>query len=81
LAQQLLAHRPWASEGCEFHHDIDGYRGMVEDAVFDHLGRLSFFFEAVEVVMGESKRRSKQQQRHAPLGRHRKAESKATARA
>jgi len=30
------------SEHCEFPLEIDTYRGMVEDAVFDRLGRPSF---------------------------------------
>jgi hypothetical protein len=39
------------SEGCEFPL-FDEYRGIVEEAMFDRLGRPSFFDEAVEVVMG-----------------------------
>jgi hypothetical protein len=39
------------SEDSEFPR-IDSYRGIVEDAVFDRLGRRSFFDVAVEVVMG-----------------------------
>jgi hypothetical protein len=31
---------------------MDKYRGIVEDAVFDRLGRPSFFADAVEMVMG-----------------------------
>jgi hypothetical protein len=39
------------SEGCEF-PQIDRYRGIVEEALFDRLGLPSFFDEAVEMVMG-----------------------------
>jgi hypothetical protein len=49
------------SEGCEFPPEIDKYRGIVEDAVFDRLGRLSFFDGAVEVVMGRIAARLEQQ--------------------
>jgi hypothetical protein len=38
------------SEGCEF-LQIDRYRGIVEEVLFDRLGRPSFFDELVEVVM------------------------------
>ena len=40
------------SEGCEFPSEIEQYRGIVEAAVFDRLGRPSFFDELAEVVMG-----------------------------
>jgi hypothetical protein len=36
----------------EFLPAFDKCRGIVEDAVFDRLGRPSFFDEVVEVVMG-----------------------------
>jgi hypothetical protein len=39
-------------EGCEFPAQFEKYRGIVEGAVFDRLGRPSFFDEAVKVVMG-----------------------------
>ena len=35
----------------EFLPEFDKYRGIVEDAVFDRVGRPSFFDEAVEMVM------------------------------
>ena len=38
------------SEGWEFSQQIEKYRGFVETAVFDRLGRPSFFDEAVEMV-------------------------------
>jgi len=40
------------SEGCEFPSQIEKYRRIVEEALFDRLGRPSFFDEAVEMVMG-----------------------------
>jgi hypothetical protein len=40
------------SEGGEFPQGIEKYRGIVEEAVFDCLGRPSFFDETVEAVMG-----------------------------
>jgi hypothetical protein len=40
------------SQICEFLQQIDQYRGIVEEALFDRLGLPSFFDEAVEVVMG-----------------------------
>jgi len=49
------------SEGCEFPPEIDKYRGIVEDAVFDRLGRPSFFDGAVEVVMERIAARMEQQ--------------------
>jgi hypothetical protein len=36
----------------EFLPLVDTYRGIVEESVFDFLGRPSFFDETVEVVMG-----------------------------
>lgn len=46
---------------CEFLQQIDQYRGIVEDLLFDRLGRPSFFFEAVEMVMGRIAVRMEQQ--------------------
>jgi len=40
------------SEGCEFPLGIEKYRGMVEEALFDRLGRPSFFCEAVDLILG-----------------------------
>jgi hypothetical protein len=44
------------SEGCEFSSWIDKYRGIVEEALFDRVGRPTFFAAAaaaaVEMVMG-----------------------------
>jgi hypothetical protein len=45
----------------EFRSAIDKYRGLVKDAVFDRLGRRSFFDEVVEVVMGRLKARVEKQ--------------------
>jgi len=39
------------SEDCEF-LQLEKYRGIVGEVLFDRLGRPLFFFEAVEVVMG-----------------------------
>jgi hypothetical protein len=44
------------SEGCEL-PEIEQYRWIVEEAVFEHLGRPSFFDHAVERVMAKLKAR------------------------
>jgi len=48
------------SEGWEFPRQIEKYRGIVEEAVFDRLGRPTLFDELVEVVMGRMKARVEQ---------------------
>jgi len=40
------------SEGWGFSSPINKYRGIVEDAVFDRLGRPLFFDEAVDHILG-----------------------------
>jgi hypothetical protein len=40
------------SERHEFPPQFDEYRGIVEEALFDRLGRPTFFAATVEMVMG-----------------------------
>jgi hypothetical protein len=54
---------------CEFPLLAD-YRGIVEGAVFDRLGRPSFFAEAVEMVMGRIAGRIAEKNLEATAKRH-----------
>jgi hypothetical protein len=64
-ATSLVAHMKDKHRGSAFRRfgilpPIDKYRGIVEEAVFDRLGRPSFFDEAPEMVMGRIKARVEQ---------------------
>ena len=53
------------SEGCEFPPQVNAYRGIVEEALVDCLGRHVFFYEAVEMVMGRIAARIEKQNTQA----------------
>jgi hypothetical protein len=67
--QAVHAHSPPYSVDFEFLALIDRYRGIIEEAVFDRLGRPSFFDGAVEVVMMRTKARVEQRNLQATANR------------
>jgi hypothetical protein len=50
--EQILLPMALDSEGHGFRPEIDTYRSIVEEAVFQCIGRPVFFDEAVEMVLG-----------------------------